>query len=241
LQALLEKNIDKFNSTDPKTFGGSIISTQVSLTDDKSLEEQNLLATEYKLSKLNLTECIRKLKSYYNIPKDISLMVVKYDISLSNLTQIIDNPVTFDLFNPINSEKLNKSICDSYEIQTPLIDNVNKTLFQQLKNQSVDIFNRNDTAFSSRCSTVIDPTTGLSTTLNYRISNYFQNITNNCGAGCTYKHLDDNDYVTCQCSGVTQTDNDFINKVGDFILNGYSNINIEVILCYNQVFNVKNI
>jgi cobalamin biosynthesis Co2+ chelatase CbiK len=169
--------------------------------------------------------------------------MVKYDSdnSLStNHSSTISNSLSFDLYNPYTMKKLDIKKCDNYEVKTPIQNKtiVNQTLYQQLKNQSIDIFNPNDTAFTSRCTPIFDPETGLSTTLNYRIKNYYQNKTIACGNGCSYKSIDQNDYVTCECSGATDTGNEFVNKVGDFILNGFSNINIGVFTCYMQVFNV---
>jgi hypothetical protein len=239
----MEQSLQNLDLDNPVTLGNSLITTQISKTDDQSMEEQNKQAIDNRLSTLNITECTNKLKDYYHLPKNTSLILIKYDLDKSlsaNLSQAIGNSVSFDLYNPSTMKKLNVSLCDSYEVQTPIADmrDLNKTLYQQFKNQSVDIFNPKDEAFTSRCSVVIDPDTGYSTTLNYRIKKYYQNKTINCGNGCSYKSMNDNDYVTCQCSGVTSTDSEIINNIGDFFINGFTNINVSVFICYKQVFNV---
>jgi hypothetical protein len=229
------------NLTNPQLLGNSFISTQISKTDDQSLEQNIKVAVDNGLTLVNLTDCIQKLKAYYNISKEENLVIVKSDASRSmNITKGINQSVSFDIYNGSTMEKLNKSICDDFQIKSVLKDSgVNQTLYNQLKKEGIDIYNPDDKVFTSRCFSNIDPTTGYSTTINFRIDKYFRNKTIQCGNGCYYVSVDDNNYVTCQCSGVTKTNNEFFNTIGDFVLNGFSNINIDVVKCYKHVFSVN--
>jgi hypothetical protein len=238
---VFQSSIQSMNVTEPTIFGDEMMTTQVTKTDAQSLDEVNKQALENNLSIINITQCISQLKEYYNISMDKDLILSKTD-SLqpdSNSTEGTNKAVSFEFYNPDTMEKLNKSVCNSFEVKTPIADrNFNQTLYNQLKEQGVDMLNPKDPAFQSKCFSNIDSSTNYSTTLNYRIDNYFQNATAQCSNGCKYKNVDQNGYITCDCSGVVNTDNEFINKLGDYVLNGVSNLNIEVLLCYQQVFNV---
>jgi hypothetical protein len=238
IENVIGNNINNFNLTDPQLLGDSFMATQVTQLDDKSLNDTTKQAIENSLAIVNITDCIKKLKGYYNITQ--SLVLVKSDINTSfNTTLNLNKLVSFNIYNPVTNEKLNKSICNDMQIKTPIDDKqLNKTLYSFLRNDGIDVYNPDDKAFTSRCYSNIDPLTGYSTTLNYRIKNYFRNKSISCGNGCKYANTDANNYAVCQCSGATKTDSDFLNKIGDLFLTGFSNINIDLFLCYNQVLSV---
>jgi hypothetical protein len=220
------------------------LATQISQTNEDSLKvstEQNI---ENGLSIVNITDCINILKSYYNIPKEKNLLIVKTDtMRLFNTTDKLSNIwVSFNIYNPDNMSVLNKSICNDFQIKTPLNDNqINKTLLYELKNKSIDIYNPNDKFFNSRCYSNIDPVTQYSTTLNFRIKSYFRQKTILCDNGCEYISIDENDYVTCTCSDQSKVNTEFSYNIIEFIKKGYSNINIDLFLCYQQAFSVFKI
>jgi hypothetical protein len=243
LRTVYDNKIKTLNLTDPVVIGDSYVTTQVSKADDASLEESYNQAVMNKLAVVNVTSCISKLKSYYNLTNATDLVVIKYDMDkqllAGNANATFSNSLSFDFYDPHTNAKLNRSICDSYEVKMPFDRNntaINMSLYKDLKNQSIDVYNPNDTAFTSRCTSIIDPATGYSTTLNYRRNNYFQNKSISCGNGCTYKNIDQNDYVVCQCDGVTQTDSELINNLGDLFLGGFTNINLGIIVCYDHTF-----
>jgi hypothetical protein len=240
LETVIGNNINNLNLTDPQMLGDSFMATQIAQLDDKSLTDNTKQALENNLSVVNVTECLKKIKSYYNITEKQNLIIVKSDIDKSfNTTVTSDKWVSFNIYNPLTNEKLNKSICDDIQIKTPIIDKqLNQTLFNQLRNDGIDVYNPNNKAFTSRCYSNIDPTTGYSTTLNYRVEHYYRNKSINCGNGCKYTSTDENNYAVCQCNGATKTDSNFLNSISDLFLTGFTNINIDLILCYEQVFSV---
>jgi hypothetical protein len=236
---IVDNIIQNSNSTNTtQLLGDSYFATQIYNTEDDFKSAK--LALDNKLAIVNTTDCIKKLKFFYNIPGDHSLIVVKTDLDKSfdsTATKNSSNIVSMNIYDSTTKQKLNISICDDFEIKTPLVDgSLNMTTYNALKNQSIDIFDRNSTAFTSRCFSNIDPYTGYDTTLNYRINNYYQNKSIQCSTGCSYQNIDENNYINCKCNGATKTDSEFINHVGDFFIEGFSNINIGVVSCYKEVF-----
>jgi hypothetical protein len=159
-----------------------------------------------------------------------------------NTTSTTSKIVSISIYNSVTKAKLNTSLCDSIGIKTPLKANAtDRQYYEAMRNQSIDIFDPNNPAFTDRCFQYIDNSTGRDTTLNSRIQKYLQNNTivcsSNSGTNCTYKGIDENGYVDCDCSGKVADDdisNDFINMLST----SYSSLNLDVVKCYHQVFNV---
>ena len=85
---------------------------------------------------------------------------------------------------------------------------------------------------------MVDNTTGFDTTINYRRTNYYQNLTASCGANCTYLGIDSNNYINCNCSITTPTvQPDFLQEV----LSDLPTFNFDVILCFEQTFVIDNV
>jgi hypothetical protein len=216
------------------------MTTQVTKLDSESMKDGTTQAIENKLAIVDISDCLKILKSYYNLTNEESLVLVKSDINKSFTAQYnITNWVSFNIINSATGERLNISLCNDFKIKTPINDKgLNMTFNSQLKDDGIDVYNSNDKAFTSRCYSHIDPRTGYSTTLNYRIENYYRNRSIICGKGCKYLSSDYNNYAVCQCSGATKTNNKYVNSVSDLLLTGVTNINIDLILCYNHVFSV---
>src|SRR5690606_5990840 len=92
-------------------------------------------------------------------------------------------------------------------------------LYYQMKNESgIDIFNPNDTAFTTRCYIHSED---LDTTVNYRRSNYYANTTIKCNPGCEYNGLDEDGYIDCKCLNA-KTEYNIVNQVVNNFLDSYS-------------------
>jgi hypothetical protein len=241
MQTVLEQAIKNVNLTDtgPQVFGDSYMSTQISATDDASIVASEQYALENRLAIINTTDCINKLRAYYNTT---SIIMVKTDFDRSFnpfANSSTSQTVNIDFYDSYERIKLNKSICSDFDIKLPLPESadLNITEYNEvIKSRGIDIYNPDDPAFTSRCITDEDPSTSYDTTVNSRIKSLYKNKTMLCTSGCKYINIDSNNYVNCQCKGVTKTDIDFLNNIGDWFLDGLSNININVVTCYHKVF-----
>jgi hypothetical protein len=108
------------------------------------------------------------------------------------------------------------------------------TLYKEMKNQGIDIFNPNDDSFNDICSGYVDKSTLKYTTLNWRRANYYQTIIPQCiGFNCDYIGVNDNNYVECSCG--IKTDNEYINEPLNYAIGTLTKFNFGVILCANLI------
>lgn len=233
----------KSGDLDNDTIIGEMFSLQVS-TDSEQMKSD---AIKNGLSFINSTACETILKSYYNISQSTSLMVQKVDFSSStNLDNLNDtnasNGIRYSFFNPVTKVKLNSSLCENstVSISIPIKNssNLNMSLYSNLSKIGVDIFDANDTAFVSRCISVLDPETNISTSVNYRIENYGQTSAQ-CSENCTYNGIDENNYVQCDCVGVTESETS--NTFDKIELTKFPTMNWGIVVCYNMAFQVKGL
>jgi hypothetical protein len=85
----------------------------------------------------------------------------------------------------------------------------------------------------------MDPSSKADTTINYRINNYFQNLTVLCNDGdCEYSGINNSYFVNCQCNkeqdSIYYT---FVNKT----LSSVRTINLDVVTCPHAAFISVNI
>jgi hypothetical protein len=240
MQSVLDQALKSVDLTDAtQIFGNTYMATQISRIDDTSLLAADKFALDNRLAIINTTDCISRLIAYYNTT---SIIIVKTDLDssfnpFSNSTT--SQSVNIDFYNSITREKLNKSICSDFDIKLPLAagSGINITEYNEvIKTRGIDIYNPDDPAFTSRCVTDEDPDTSYDTTVNSRIRSLYKNKTMLCTSGCKYVKIDSNNYVNCQCTGVTKTKSEFLNNICDWFLEGFSNININVVTCYQNVF-----
>jgi hypothetical protein len=72
-----------------------------------------------KFSIVDLRKCENKLKSVYNINKNSSLIIIKYE-KITNISS--ERTLQYEVYEPYNKTKLNLSLCDqNIEIYVPVI------------------------------------------------------------------------------------------------------------------------
>jgi hypothetical protein len=225
--------------------GNNMYSTQFSYSNDQSLSETDRVALANKLSIIDADECFNTLKQFYNISSDKDLLISKTDInSYLNLTSLDEplrsNNVQVKIYNPTTREELNITLCNYINIKIPIKSKelLNLTYYKKVNDTGIDVYNPNSDAFTSSCFSYIDNTTNYDTTLNYRRNHYYLNKSAICrGSDCTYETIDENDYVTCNCTNIKHGDqvyNDFVS----YVLGSLSNWNFFVITCSSLILPV---
>jgi hypothetical protein len=252
LTDLTDKLIDKLtyqlslNPNETILVGDEMYSTQFSFTNNKSLSESIRVALENKLSIFNADNCFKTLKQYYNISNNEDLLVVKTDINSNLNLNNLDNPyvsnsVLIRILNPITKKELNITLCNKFEIKTPIKnpDLLNLTFYTQMNSSGIDAFDPNDDAFTSGCFRHVDNMTGYDTTINYRRSKYFLNKSALCkGSDCTYEAIDENDYVICNCANI-QSNKPIYNEFVNYFLTALGTWNFYVVNCYHLIIPVN--
>ena len=89
------------------------------------------------ISNINIEECEKKLRLYYNISNNSSLLILKIDIIEKGLFIPL---IEFEVFNSKTKEKLNLNICKYIKIDINIPVNIDeKNLFKY--NSSDDYYN----------------------------------------------------------------------------------------------------
>jgi hypothetical protein len=229
--------------------GNNMYSTQFSYTNNKSLADSIQDSLNNKLSYFSADKCFKTLKQHYNISDNQDLMISKTDLNsytdLNNLKQpLVSNSMQLKVYNPVSRAELNISLCynDTFTIKVPIKskDLLNLTMYKDLNQSGIDAYNPDSDAFNSPCFKYIDKSTDYDTTINFRRGNYFLNKSAVCnGSNCTYDTIDENDYVVCNCTNISEEDkiySEFLN----YFLSPLSTWNFYVVSCYALILPVIN-
>ena len=182
------------------------------------------------ISSINLGECEIKLKNYYKIPEQKSLIIFKIDIYEEGL---LIPKIEYTVFEPINYQKLNLSICNDIKINLFLPKNISEEELYK-HNLSSDFYNDNCFPYTSE--------NGTDVTLEDRKNEYINNNLFICESNCKFVGYDKNaNYINCECK-IKNEINIFssIKLDKDELLNSFIDVgnflNFEVLKCYYILF-----
>ena len=227
-----------------------------SLIDDKIAKIN--ITNNIEESNINLGDCEKKLRKYYNIPDDVSLTLIKLDYKKddSKISQ-----VEYEIFNPKNrSEKLDLSICaeEKIEVINPIdissnkINNINNLIQSENNLQFTDF---SESLYKDICTKFISEDGAFVLTQDRILDYNYEN--DYCQKGCALKELN----VTlgkaiCLCPPNNGFRNITIDNYEEEIVNidsqlgkdkyrnnKYSLTNIQAMKCLKNIFDsgfVKN-
>ena len=219
---------------------------------------------KYSISIYKELDCIEELS--LNIPKvDFGACYLKVQNSINEDDKVIitlisekkeqqSNKISYSFYHPTSGEKLDdKNLCKDEEIviKESFISQLNesKVDFNSaifLTQQNIDIFNLSSRLYTDICFHFDSPN-GKDIPLKERISIYYPNISL-CDKGCSSKGINftTNESI-CECKISNLINNDLIegnaflsNSLGE-IADIISNSNLDVLKCFKEVFNKKNI
>ena len=224
------------------------ISKYNSLNFNMILYKNSFCIEELKLdiTKIEYNSCIQQLKKDNNISEYKDLIIAIIDIKRG------DNPITsFGFFNPDTGEKLDavKSCSEkNFIMYENVINLLNDPLaIQLLKEQQIDIFNLSNEFYTDVCFH-FDPPNGKDATLQDRIKTFYPNITlcdNNCKnkginmttmeviCECTFQDLLSSNIFNNELIGNNVLVRESLEEIADML----SNLNLEVLKCYKDIFN----
>ena len=207
------------------------------------IDQLNLNAT-----KIEYDSCIKQLKIDNNIDENDEIIIAVIDIKNGN------NPITtFGFFNSETGEKLDASkSCSSKNVimYENVLNILNEdSLLNLMKDQKINIFDLDDKFYTDICFHFTSPI-GKDATLQDRIKTFYRNVTL-CGNGCKNKGLNITSMkIECDCHfqdllSKNLFDNDIIGgnilikETAKEIMEMISNLNIDVLACYKDVFDYK--
>ena len=202
------------------------------------------------ITKIQFNSCIQKLKIENNINEYENLIVAVVDIVSGN------NPLTtFGFFHPVTGEKLDatKSCSDENVLMYENILSILKDplAIKLLEEQKINIFDLNGEFYNDICFHFESPN-GKDATLQDRIKSFYPNITL-CNSGCKNKGINLTTMeAECECTfydllSKNIFDNDIIGdnvlvkEAIEGIIEMLSNLNIEILMCFKDVFDFNYI
>ena len=232
---------------------GSLDSLLVNVTQKKEdlvIQESNIIyqittsdnqnSNKYSnISIIKLEECETKIRAYYNLSENISLLIFKIDI----YEEGIPTPeVVYEIYNSKTKEQLNLTICSDKKISI--------LLPMSIDNDDIILYNSSSDYYNDICYTFTTDN-GTDITLNDRKKEFINNNRSLCKTKCEYNGYDnDNKKVKCECEikiNIPLISEISFNKKE--LLNNFVNINnvinLEIMKCYKVIFSneglIKNI
>ena len=159
----------------------------------------------YTLSIVDLGECENKLKQEYNLKEDDTLIILKQETSSDNSS---DKDVQFEVFEPNNKTRLNKSICSSDIINiyvklklSPELEALN----EELQKLGYNMFDINDRFYTDIC-TPFKSSHKTDIILSDKIEDIYNNLYAQCQSNCEFSgYVLGSQYINCTCN-ITKTE-----------------------------------
>ena len=153
------------------------------------------------ISNIDLGECEKKLKQFYSIDQEESLIIYKQDIRTENLATTY---VLYKIYHPYTLRQLNLSICSKDQVTLSVPVNLQEntlSLYNRLNESGYNLFDSNDSFYNDIC-TPYTTENGTDIILIDRkeIIIDIGNDMNLCQSGCILKSYDLNkNKATCIC------------------------------------------
>ena len=208
------------------------------LLNNKNIEI-SLTSTEYNnknKTTINLGKCENELKKVNNISYNESLIIYKMNILKDNMKI---PRIEYEIYYPFNNKlkKLNLTICKDMNIiiNIPIIINNN-----------IDKYNISSKYYNDICYKDTS-NKGTDITLNDRKNIFIDNDMNICEENCIFESYDiNNKNAKCSCKIKTNLQlYSQIKKNTTLLLIGFKNIkniiNLNILKCYNTLFNINGI
>ena len=254
----ISDNIFELINSD-KVVNGSDFIAVISLSEDIDPIEQ----IRKGISAVDLGNCPKVLKEYYNISNNESLIVVNIE-SKKSITkeneENNDNSLNIGKNNQVeiydfSGRKLDLSVCkENIKIMKyigDVVEELDINSAMSLSKQGIDIFNANDSFFNDLCHKY-DNVDGKDIIINDRRKDIYQNVTF-CQYGCVYNGMDYELMIAnCICGSSSlqneknitedkKIDSETLNfkSITKSFISNLLDFNIDVIYCYNLVFNFK--
>ena len=192
------------------------------------------------LPKINIDDCLSKIKSEYNIKEDLIIALESEKIDKQN-----DKIISVSVYNPLNRKKiifnslcLNDSVIVEEELRTKIKD---LDSFLYLANQGIDLFNSNSEFFTDLCTHFKSPINGKDIPLRERFKLFFHNVSL-CETGCSIKGINTTTNTSiCECKLNDLINNEFLGENIFFqstmaeLKSFFQETNIEVLRCYKDL------
>ena len=208
----------------------------IEIIDTSNPEINNLT----NVSRIDLGECEHILKSYYNIPSEESLIIMKIDIKRQ---RSLTNQVEYSVYSK-DGTKLDLKLCEKVDISISIPVNIPEGIdimidqAKEMLEQGYDIYDTDDPFYNDICSSYTS-NDNTDITLEDRRKEFYKNITF-CEDNCSYNGFDiETMMVNCICGIKEEVDIEAdrfsISTVKNEFKSVISNSNIRVFKCFHKL------
>ena len=216
---------------------------QITTTEkEKELITENMANQNYSLSIIDFSECEQLLKKEYNIPENISLIILKME-KMTDKTS--EKNIQYQIYEPFNMTLLNMSICEDTDITVYIpfiLEGEDLELYKDLLESGYNIFNKNDKFYTDICIPFTSDE-GTDIPLSARQKYIYEQYSNLCQENCQLlDYSPDTKLVSCSC----KTNDEGIEPINEnkfnpkTIYKSFYDIlkysNYKVLKCYELVF-----
>ena len=197
------------------------------------------------LSIIDLKDCADLLKSENGVDNNTDLIILKYenDDLVSNGNE---KSIQYEVYLPNSNTKLDLSVCSGtkIDIYTPInLNEKTKKLYDELKEQGYNLFDKNDKFYKEICSTYKSEN-GTDMLLADRYNDFFTPNQLICQSNCEYSdYYPDSQYLKCKCELINEEKietNEPEKITGKTIGKSFYDVlkysNYKVLICYKLVF-----
>ena len=197
-------------------------------------------------SRIDLGVCEDILRDTYNIDKNVSLIILKYE----RLTTISsERNLQYEVYEPTKMTRLNLSVCSEIpiDIHVPVIlSQETQQLYEELKDLGYDIFDINNEFYQDIC-TPYESSNGTDILLSDRIDFYYNNNEAKCQPNCKFSDYSvENNDLKCECniesSEINMEKNEEDTGAKSIYTSFYDVLkfsNYKVLKCYKLSFNLS--
>ena len=225
------------NMNEDKIIKGEGVTFQITNTERQKNNPNNFI------SSIELGECEEILKKIYKINEP--LIILKVDIRRE---EISSTQVEYQVFNPINLDRLNLSLCNNIKINIYIpveLDEEKYKLIKLLNEQGYDLFDSSNSFYNDICT----PFTSFNNTdvlLRDRKKNFFISNITLCEDNCQYKEFDIKTLkANCKCEVKTEVNSGKAKFSPNIILENFYKFekysNMVIMKCYKLAFNLDKL
>ena len=243
--------LSKLKSEMLRTYPNNGLTVEISASQGYAFQLSNSLSQiaskDSLFSKIDLGKCEKDIKEHYGLDQNISLIFFKFENIGDSKNE---RKIKYEVYNPLNYEELNISICQESKIELILsieLSDALKEIIQNILDQGYDPLDENGKFYREIC-TPYNSENGTDVLLDDREEYIYSSIKSEmtCPSGCEMiSYSLDDKYISCECdtngTGIIELDYQNLNlkNVEDSFLSTFKNSNYKVMRCYNLVFNFK--
>ena len=195
------------------------------------------------MSIIDFKDCADLLRSQNGLESNDDLVILKYEKENSNGK---DMSIQYEVYLSNSTTKLNLSVCENTDITIYIpieLDEKTQKLYDSLKAQGYNLFDRNDKFYRDIC-TPYKSLDGTDVVLLDRVNYIYEQNKLTCQNNCEFsEYLPDSKYLKCDCKVTNEEkietkDPEKITakSVGKSFFNVLKYSNYKVLRCYNLVF-----